>query len=94
MFRVILLLYLFTWLRKINVMIDISNWNEEELNEELRIALQYMALQYLLDADGAVMTRNFTIAGKKCLEILEALGKVETSDGVHYTWKEVLGWGN
>ena len=73
-------------------MIDISNWNEEELNEELRIALQHMALQYLSDVDGIVMTHDFTIAGKKCLEILEALGEVETSDGVHYTWKEGSDW--
>lgn len=69
-------------------MIDISLWSDEELSNELRVALQYMALQYLSDIDGEMMTHDFMIAGEKCLGLLEALGKVKTSDGVHYTWKE------
>jgi hypothetical protein len=67
---------------------DIKTWNDEELADELTGALEYMALQYLSDVDGEVMNHDCMIAGERCLEILEALGKVKTEDGIHYTWVE------
>jgi len=51
-------------------MIDIALWSDEELLNELRVALQYMALQYLSDIDGEIMTHDFMIAGEKCLGLL------------------------
>lgn len=67
-------------------MMDISFWNDEDLSEELREILEAMALQYLSDVDGEVMTHDFMIAGERCLDILESLGRVKTDDGIHYTW--------
>ena len=65
---------------------NISLWSDEELADELIGALESMALQYLSNVDRDAMTRDFTMAGKRCLEILEALGKIRTDDGIHYIW--------
>jgi hypothetical protein len=58
-------------------------------NTELLNSLVDMANQYLAGGDGA-LTHKFMGAGECCLGLLERLGKVESDDGVFYTWvKEV-----
>jgi len=37
---------------------------------------------------GFILDPYLGVAGEKCLGLLEALGKVETSGGIHYTWKK------
>ena len=67
-------------------MMDISSWNDEELAEELTEILEGMALQYLSDVDGNIMTHDFMEAGERCLNILLQLGKVRTRDDIYFTW--------
>ena len=52
---------------------------------ELIEVMGSMALQYLSDVDGDIMTHDM-VAGERCLDVLLRLGKVKTDDGVHYTW--------
>ena len=54
--------------------------------EDILDALEGMALQYLSDVDGNIMTHDFMIAGENCLDVLQRLGKVKSDDGVSYTF--------
>ena len=72
---------------------NVSTWSDEDLVEELTKIIEDMVRQYLTTTDGEIIKQQVLPcayeemeAGERSLVILEALGKVETPNFIHYTW--------
>lgn len=85
----------FSDIEVLSYLLEVMDGEEKaDMVEKLTDVAEYMARQYLTDVDDNIMTHDFMITGEMCLSILLELGKIETDDGIHYTWTEELTCGS